>query len=86
MKVNTNKTIILPVVLYGHETWSLTLGEEHRLTMFENKVLRKIFGAKRVEITREWRKLHNAELHALYSTNVIRRIETNEGPPLWDRW
>ena len=57
----------LPVVLYGCETWPLTLREGHRLRVFENKVLRKIFGAKRDEITGEWRKLHNAELHALYS-------------------
>ena len=64
LKVKTYKTIILPVVLYGCETWSLTLREEHRLRVFENKVLRKIFGAKRDEITGEWRKLHNAELHA----------------------
>ena len=67
------KTIILPVVLYGCETWSLTLREEHRLRVFENKVLRKIFGAKKEEITGEWRKLHNAELQALYSSpNIIR--------------
>ena len=53
-KVNTYKTIILPVVLYGCETWSLTLRDEHRLRVFENKVLSKIFEAKRDEITREW--------------------------------
>ena len=53
--------------MYGFETWSLTLREEHRLRVFEIKVLRKIFGAKRDEITRELRKLHNSELHALYS-------------------
>ena len=64
--VNTYKTIILPVVLYGCETWSISLREEHRLRVFKNKVLRKIFGAKRDEITGEWRKLHNVELHALY--------------------
>ena len=51
LKVNTYKTIILLIVLYGCETWSLTLKEEHRLRVFENKVLRKIFGAKRCEIT-----------------------------------
>ena len=73
LKVKTCKSIILPVVLYGCETWSLTLREEHRLRMFENKVLQKIFGAKKDEITGEWRKLHNAELHALYSSpNIIR--------------
>ncbi|KAJ4436977.1 hypothetical protein ANN_17109 [Periplaneta americana] len=68
---------ILPVVLYGCETWTLTLREEHRLRVFENKVLRKIFGAKRDEVTGEWRKLHNAELHALYSSsNIIRNIKS----------
>ena len=67
LKVNTNKTIILPVLLYGCETWSLTLREEHRLRVFENKILRNIYGAKRDEITGEWRKLHNGELRALYS-------------------
>ena len=55
LKVNTYKTIILPVVLYICETWSLTFREEHRLRVFENKVLKKIFGAKRDEITGEWR-------------------------------
>ena len=71
------KTIILPVVLYGCETWSLTLREEHRLREFENKVLRNIFGAKRDEITGVWRKLHNAELHALYSSpNIIRNLKS----------
>jgi hypothetical protein len=53
------KTIILPLVLYGCETWFLTLREEHRLRVFENKVLRRIFGPKRDEVTGEWRKLHN---------------------------
>ena len=57
MNVNTYKTIILAVVVYGCETWSLTLREEHRLRVFENKVLRKIYGADRDEITGEWRKL-----------------------------
>ena len=81
LKVKTYKTIILLVVLYGFETWSLTLREEHRLGVFENKVFRKIFGGKRDEITGEWKKLHNAELHALYSSpNIIRnlKIETTE--------
>ncbi|KAJ4431596.1 hypothetical protein ANN_20195 [Periplaneta americana] len=71
------KTVILPVVLYGCETWTLTLREEHRLRVFENKVLRKIFGAKRDEVTGEWRKLHNTELHALYSSpDIIRNIKS----------
>ena len=84
LKVNTYtyKTIILPVVLYGCETWSLTLKEEHRLRVFENNVYRKIFGTKRDEITGECRKLHNAELHALYSyietTWLDRRCSTYE--------
>ncbi|KAJ4446556.1 hypothetical protein ANN_13253 [Periplaneta americana] len=64
------------VVLYGCETWTLTLREEQRLRVFENKVLRKIFGAKRDEVTGEWRKLHNSELHALYSSSdIIRNIK-----------
>jgi hypothetical protein len=71
------KTIILPVVLYGCETWSLTLREEHRLRVSENGVLRRIFGAKRDEVTGEWRKLHNEELHILYSSpNIIRQIKS----------
>jgi hypothetical protein len=56
------KTIILPVVLYGCETWSLTLREEHRLRVFENRVLRRIFGSKKDKVTGGWRKLHNVEL------------------------
>jgi hypothetical protein len=55
------------VVLSGCETWSLTLSEEHRLRVFENRVLRRIFGQKRDEVTGEWRKLHNEELRNLYS-------------------
>jgi hypothetical protein len=68
------KMIILPVVLYGCETWSLTLREEHRLRVFENKVLRRIFGLKRDEVTGEWRKLYNEELRDLYSSPSIIRI------------
>ncbi|KAJ4431354.1 hypothetical protein ANN_19951 [Periplaneta americana] len=77
LKVRIYKTVILPVVLYGCETWTLTLREEQRLRVFENKVLRKIFGAKRDEVTGEWRKLHNTELHALYtSPDIIRNIKS----------
>jgi hypothetical protein len=65
VKVKIYKTIILPVVMYGCETLSLTLREEHRLRVFENRVLRRIFGAKRDDVTGERRKLHNAELHNL---------------------
>jgi hypothetical protein len=65
---------MLPVVLYGCETWSLTLREENRLRVFENRVLRRIFGLKRDEVTGQWRKLHNVELHDLYSSPSIIRI------------
>jgi hypothetical protein len=69
------KTRILPVVLlYGCETRSLTLREEHRLRVFENRVLRKIFGPKKGEVTVEWRKLHNEELRDLYSSPSIIKI------------
>jgi hypothetical protein len=76
VKVKIYKTIILPVVLYGCETWYVTLREEHRLRVFENRVLRRIFGPKRDEVTGEWKKLHNEELHILYSSpNIIRQIK-----------
>jgi hypothetical protein len=69
--------IILPVVLYGCETWSLTLREEHSLSVFENRVLRRIFGPKRDEVKGEWRKLHNEELHNLYSSpDIIRQAKS----------
>jgi hypothetical protein len=77
VKVKTYKTIILPVVLYGCETWSLTLREEHRLRVFENRVLRGMFGPKGDEVTGEWRKLHSVELHNLYSSpDIIRQIKS----------
>jgi hypothetical protein len=72
LKVKIYRTIILPVILYGCETWSLTLKEERRLRVFENKMLRRVFGPKRVEVTGEWRKLHNEELNNLYSSpNIV---------------
>jgi hypothetical protein len=75
LKIKIYKTVILPVVLYGCETWSLTLGEEHRLRVFENRVL-KIFGPKMDE-DGLWRKLHNDELHNLYSSpNIVRVIKS----------
>jgi hypothetical protein len=74
LKIRICKTIILPVVLYGCETWSLTLREDHRQSVFENRVLRRIFGPKRDVVTGEWRKLHNEELHDLYSSPSIIRI------------
>jgi hypothetical protein len=76
LKTKIYKTIILPLVLYGFKTWSLTLGEEHRLRGFEKRMLRKIFGTKREE-DGSWRKLHNDELHSLYSSlNIIRVIKS----------
>jgi hypothetical protein len=69
-------TIILPVVLYGCETWSLTLREEPRLRGFENRVMRRVFGPRREEVTGEWRKLHNEELNDLYSLpNIVRVVK-----------
>ncbi|KAJ4443966.1 hypothetical protein ANN_05755 [Periplaneta americana] len=77
LKVKIYKTVILPVVLHGCETWTLTLRDEQRLRVFENKMLRKIFGAKRGEVTGERRKLDNTELHALYSSpDIIRNIKS----------
>jgi hypothetical protein len=69
-----HKTIILPVVLYGCETWSLTLREKHRLRVFKDKMLRRIFGPKEDEVAGGWRKLHNEELRDLYSSPSIIRI------------
>jgi hypothetical protein len=74
LKIRICRTIILPVVLYGCETWSLTLREEHRLRVFENRMLRRIFGPRRNEVTEEWRKLHNEDLRDLYSSPSIIRI------------
>jgi hypothetical protein len=65
---------MLPVVLYGCDTWSLTLREEHRLRVFENGVLRRLFGPKRDEVTGEWRKLHHEELRDLCSSPTIIKI------------
>ena len=71
LKIKIYRTIILPVVLYGCETWSLTLIEERRLRVYENRVLR-VFGPKRDEVTGEWRKLHEEELRDLYSLpNIV---------------
>ena len=76
LKIKIHRTIILPVVLYGCETWSLTLREERKLGVFENMVLRRIFGPRRDEVTGEWRRLHNEELNDLYpSPNIVRVIK-----------
>jgi hypothetical protein len=75
LKIKIYKTVILPVVLYGCETWSVTLREEHRLKVFENRVLRKIFGPEREE-DGLCKKLHNDELQSLYSSpNIVRVIK-----------
>jgi hypothetical protein len=74
IKIRIYKTTILPVVLYVCETWSLTLREEHRLRVFESRVLRRIFRPKRDEVTVEWRELHSEELRDLYSSPSIIRI------------
>jgi hypothetical protein len=77
LKVKIYKIIILPVVLYGCETLCLILREEHRLRVLENRVLRRIFGPKRDEVMGEWRKLHDRELHTLYSSpGIIRQIKS----------
>jgi hypothetical protein len=77
IKFKIYKTIILPVVLYGCEPWSLTLREEHRLRVFENRVLKRIFGPKRDEVMEEWGKLHKWELHNLYSSpDIIRQMKS----------
>ena len=79
LKIKIYRTIILPVVLYGCETWSLTLREERKLRVFENMVLRRIFGPRRDEVTGEWRGLHNEELNDLYtSPNIVRMIKSRK--------
>jgi len=77
LKIKIYRTIILPVVLYGCETWSLTLRKEGKLRVFENIVLRTIFGPRSDEVTGEWRRLHNEELNDLYrSPNIVRVIKS----------
>ena len=76
IKIKIYNTVILFVFLYGCETWSLTLRVERRLRVFENRVLRGIFGPKRDEVMREWRKVHSEELNDLYcSPNIVRVIK-----------
>ena len=77
LKIKIYRTMILSIVLHGCETWSLTLREEHKLGLFENRVLRRVFGLKRDEVTGEWRKLHIEELRDLYSLpNVVRVVKS----------
>jgi len=76
LKIKIYRTVILPVVLYGCETWSLTLREERRLRVFQNRQLRTIFGPKRDEVTGERRKLHKLELNDLYcSPNIVQVVK-----------
>jgi len=77
IKTKIYRTRILPAGLYGCDTWSLTLREEFRLRVFENMMLRRIFGPKRYDVTGEWRKLHKEEVNDLYSSpNVIQVIKS----------
>jgi hypothetical protein len=77
LNIKIYRNIILPVVFYGCETWALTLREERKLRVFENMVLRRIFGPRRNEVTGEWRRLHNEELNDLYSSpNIVRVIKS----------
>ena len=79
LKIKIQRTIILPVILNGCEIWLLTLREEHRLKVFENRVLRRIFGPKRDKVIREWRKLHSEELNDLYSSsNIVQVIKSRK--------
>jgi len=75
-KITKYRAIILPVVLYGCETWPLTLREERKQRVFENMVLRRIFGPRRDEVTGEWRRLRNEELDLYYSPNIVRVIKS----------
>ena len=77
LKIKIYRTIILPLFLYGCETWSLTLKEEGRLRVFENWVLRRVFGPKRDEVTGEWRKLHNEELSDLFKGEYLVKNTTD---------
>jgi len=84
LKIKIYRTLILPVVLYGCETWSLILREERKLSVFENMVLRRIFGPRRDEVTGEWRRLHKKKLNDLYcSPNIVRVIKSRRMRWAW---
>jgi hypothetical protein len=90
IKIKIYVSIILSAVLYGFETWSLTLREEHRPRVFGNRVLRRVFGPRWDGVTSEWKRLHNKELYDMYSPNVIRvnksrRIRWTGHVALWRR-
>ena len=82
------RIIILPVLLCGCETWSLTFREEHRVRVFENRMLRRTFGPKRDEVTGEWRKLYNKELNDLYCSpnNQVTNSRRIHGRDMWHAW
>jgi hypothetical protein len=89
LKTGIYKTVILPVVLHEFKAWSLTLWEEHRLRVFENKVLRRIFGPRRDEVIGGWRKPLNEELHNLYSLpSIIRMVKSRRmrWQGMWHKW
>jgi len=85
IKIKVERIKILPVVLYGCETWSLKLREEHRLRMFQNRALKEIFRPKRDEVTGEWRKPHNEELSDLCSAPNIIQVIKSRGMKLASR-
>jgi hypothetical protein len=89
LKIKTYGTIILPVIVYGCESWSLTLREGRRLRVFENAALKRIFGPKREEVRREWRKPHSEELNDLYSSpNIVPVIKSRRmrwASHVWER-
>ena len=77
IKIKIYRTIVLPVVLYGRETWSLRFREERRLRVFQKRVLRILLGPKKFEVTREWKRLQNEEVNDLYSSpNIVRVIKS----------
>jgi hypothetical protein len=79
IRIKIYRNLILPVGLYGDETWSVKSREEQRLRVFENSLLRKILGSRKEEITVEWRRLHNEDLYDLYySPNIIRVVKSEE--------
>jgi hypothetical protein len=79
MQIEIHRTVILPVILYGCETWSFTLRDELRLRVLKDKLQRKICGSEKEEVTGDWREMHNEELYELYSTPYIIR-----GIKLWE--